>query len=220
MNPDNVDLKNPLSLEVILKDHLDNTVACSQKLSKLFANIEEPDPYIAEIKALEEKGDRLTADAYCALELLDYSEFIPMTEQFVQRLDDIVDGINNTARLIDICRPRKIEDSACEILSTLVSMIARLNVEITQYPANDLASVKACREELKMNEENADLIYHNWRRKQYRVLVLPLVDEANWTEILGILEQTTDAAYHAAVLLERKTRYRQRQYPESVPHFL
>jgi hypothetical protein len=79
MNANNVDLKKPLSLELILKDHLDNTVACGQMLSNLFANIEEPAPYIAEIKALEEKGDRLTADAYCVLELLDYFEFIVST---------------------------------------------------------------------------------------------------------------------------------------------
>jgi uncharacterized protein Yka (UPF0111/DUF47 family) len=90
-------------------------------------------------------------------------------------------------------------------------MIARLQMEIARYPENELASVRACRETLKVDEENADVIYHDWRKKQYRILVLPLVDEANWTEILGILEQTTDAAYHAAVLLERITRYRQRQ---------
>ena len=211
MHPNNVDLKKPLSLELILKDHLDNTVACGQMLSNLFANIEEPDPYIAEIKALEEKGDRLTADAYCALELLEYSEFIPMTEQFVQRLDDIVDGINNTARLIDICHPRQIENAAHDILSALLSMMGRLQIEVAQYPDNELASIRACCKTLKGSEENADVIYHDWRKKQRRVLVLSLIEENNWTEILGVLEQTTDAAYHAGLLLERIARYRQKQ---------
>jgi len=211
MNADNIDRQKPRSLEVIFKHHLDNTVECSQALSQLFSNLEEPDVYIAKVKHLEEKGDGLTAEAYYALELLPYSEFIHITEQFVKRLDDIADGLNNTARLIDICHPRKIEDAAGEILCTLLSMIARLQVEIARYPDNDLASVRACRETLKVNEENADAIYHDWRKKQYRILVLPLVDETNWTEILGILEQTTDSAYHASVLLERITRYRQRQ---------
>jgi hypothetical protein len=54
---------------------------------------------------------------------------------------------------------------------------------------------------LKQSEEAADFIYHDWRKKQHRILVLPLVDENNWTEILGVLEQTTDATYHAAVLV-------------------
>ena len=211
MNADNGDRQKPRSLETIFKDHLDNTVECGQVLSELFSNLEGPDPYIAKVKQLEERGDRLTAEAYYALELLAYSEFIHITEQFVKRLDDIVDGINNTARLIDICHPRNIEDAAHEILAILLSMIARLQTEIARYPENELASVRACREALKVNEENADVIYHDWRKKQYRILVLPLVDETNWTEILGILEQTTDAAYHAAVLLERITRYRQRQ---------
>ena len=207
---DDIDLQKPRLLDFILKDQLDNAVDCGQVLGQLFMNIESPDRYIAEIKRLEEKGDRLTAEAYSAIELLAYSEIIHMNEQFVQRLDDIVDGINNTSRLIDICRPRKIEDSAHEILSILLSMIGRLRDEIVRYPVNDLASVKDCRESLKRNEEAVDLIYHNWRKKQYRILVLPLVDEANWTEILGVLEHTTDSAYHAAVLLDRQTRYHQR----------
>lgn len=211
MNPDHSDRQNPRSLEIIFKDHLDNTVECGQVLSQLFSNLEEPAPFIAKVKHLEERGDELTAEAYSALELLVYSEFIHITEQLVKRLDDIVDGMNNTARLIDICHPRKIEDAAHEILSTLLSMIARLQMEIARYPENELESVRGCRETLKVGEENADVIYHDWRKKQYRILVLPLVDEANWTEILGILEQTTDAVYHAAVLLERITRYRQRQ---------
>lgn len=211
MNPDTVDRQKPRSLEMIFKDHLDNTVACGQVLSQLFSNLAEPDPYVAQVKHLEEKGDALTAEAYDALELLDYSEFVHVTEQLVQRLDDMVDGLNNTARLIDICHPRNIEDAAHEILSTLLSMIARLQIEMARYPENELASVKACREALKVSEENADVIYHDWRKKQYRIVVLPLVDETNWTEILGTLEQTTDAAYHAAVLLERITRYHRRQ---------
>lgn len=211
MNTDNGDHHPPRSLELIFKEHLDNTTECGEALSQLFSSLDDPEPHIAKVKHLEEKGDRLTAEAYNALELLDYSEFIHITEQFVKRLDDIVDGINNTARLIDICHPKKIEDEANEILSILLSMIAKLRMEVAQYPDNGLASVRACRETLKRSEEVADLIYHDWRKKQHRILVLPLVDENNWTEILGVLEQTTDAAYHAAVLLERTARYRQRQ---------
>lgn len=147
------------------------------------------------MKVFEEQGDALTAEAYRALEALPYAEFIHITEQFVKHLDDIVDGINDTAH---------------EILVTLLSMIARLQIELARFPENDYASVKVCREAIKRDEESADLINHNWRKKQYRILVLPLVDEANWTEILGTLEKTTDSACHAALLLERMTRYRLR----------
>ena len=211
MNTNNVDLQNSRSLEIIFKEHLDNTIECGQVLSQLFSNLDAPDLYIAQVKHLEEKGDRLTAEAFCALELLAYSEFIHINEQLVKRLDDIVDGINNTARLIDICHPRQIENAAHDILSALLSMIKSLQVEITQYPNNELESVRACCKTLKKEEENADVIYHDWRKKQRRVLVLSLIEENNWTEILGVLEQTTDAAYHAGLLLERIIRYRQKQ---------
>ena len=211
MTADNVDSQNSRPLEIIFKEHLDNTIECGKALSQLFLNLEQPDQYISEVKHLEEQGDRLTAEAYCSLELLTYSELIYITEQLVKRLDDIVDGINNTARLIDICHPRQIENAAHELLSNLVSMIEKLQMVIAQYPEIDLASIRMCCKTLKGNEENADLIYHEWRKKQRRVLVLSLIEENNWTEILGVLEQTTDAAYHAALLFERVARYRQKQ---------
>ena len=111
---------------------------------------------------------------------------------------------------LDICHPRQIENAAHEILSTLVSMIGRLQMEIAQYPDIELTSIRVCCKALKGSEENADLIYHEWRKKQRRVLVLSLIEENNWTEILGVLEQTTDAAYHTGLLLERIARYRQK----------
>lgn len=211
MTADIFDRPTSRPLKIIFKEHLDNTIECCQTLNQLFMNLDEPDPYVAKVKQLEEKGDKLTAESYCALELLTYSEFISTTEQFVNRLDDIIDGINNTARLIDICHPRQIENAAHEILSTLVSMLERLQTEISQYPENELASIRASCKALKGSEEIADLIYHNWRKEQRRVLLLSLIEENNWIEILGFLEQTTDAAYHAALLLERITRYRLKQ---------
>jgi len=199
------------SLEIVFKEHLDNTIECGRALHDLFLNLENPDPYIRKVKQLEEKGDRLTEEAYRALELPIYSEFVSITEQLIQRLDDIVDGINDTARLIDICQPRQIENAAHEILSILISMIEKLQIEMTQYPDIELPGIRVCCKTLKKSEENADLIYHEWRKKQRRVLVLSLIEENNWTEIMGVLEHTTDAAYHAGLLLERTARYRQKQ---------
>lgn len=92
MNTDNVAHPNSRSLEIIFKELLDNTIECGQALNQLFLNLKEPDQYITKVKQLEEKGDKLTAEAYCALELLTYSEFIHITEQLVKRLDDINDG--------------------------------------------------------------------------------------------------------------------------------
>ena len=199
------------ALQRIFKEQLKTAILCGDSLHALFLNLDSPDTPIAEVKRCEDKGDELTAEAYDALELMAYSDEVHITEQVIKRLDDIVDGMNNTARLIDICRPARMESAAQELLSTLLSMIARLVKEFDAYPATDLASLKSCREALKASEEEADAIYHDWRKKQHRVLVLPLVDEMSWTEILGVLEQTTDAVYHAAVLLERLHRCRQRK---------
>ncbi len=208
MNVKNSDFSASRSLETIFREHLENTVNCGDALDQLFRNLPDPETHINQVKHLEEIGDKLTAEAYRALELLNYSEQIRITEELVKRLDDIIDGINNTARLIDICQPRQIENAAHDILSNLISMIIRLQQEFARYPDNDSANLRICCKELKKNEEYADLVYHEWRKKQRRVLVLSLIEENNWTEILGVLEQTTDSVYHAALLLERLVRYR------------
>jgi len=211
MNVQHEALQDPRALETIFREHLDTTMEAGQILKQLFIDINQLDLYVGQIKRLEEKGDRLTAEAYQALELLPYNGFIPLIEQLVNRLDDIVDGINNTARIVDVCTPRVADDTAHELVSTLLSMIARLHEELALYPDSDLASARVCREILKRWEEKADLLNHSWRKTQRRLKSLPLVDESNWTEILGALEQTTDAAYHTALLLERLTKYRIRQ---------
>ena len=210
MNDDSLACDTPRYLEFIYKDHLDNTLECGQALSQLFSNLNEPDVYIERVKSLEEIGDKLTAEAYSALELITHLELNHLAELFIKRLDDIVDGMNDTARLIDICMPKRIEDAAMELTAILLSMLAMLNDEIAQYPNNELASITDSRQALKWREEKADLVYHEWRKLQRRSNTLPLVDEANWTEILGNLEQTTDATYHAMLLLERMVKCRLR----------
>jgi hypothetical protein len=211
MDTDHTAPQPPRELETLLRAHLDNTMACGQTLQRLFADITGFDAYVIQVKQREEQGDRLTAEAYQALEQLPPSEFAHLAEQLIKRLDDIVDGINDTARIVDVCAPRKTMPAAHELVNSLLAMIARLQQELAQYPGNDLASAKACRETLKGWEEKADQLYHEWRKTERRLSALPLVDESNWTEILGTLEQTTDAAYHAALLLERMTKYRWRE---------
>jgi len=197
-------------LQRIFIDQVDNILRCGHALSQVFLHLTDPEVFIVEVKRLEEHGDRLTAAAYHALQDAPYSELSHITEQFIRHLDDIADGINDTARSIDICRPKRIEPAGQELLATLLSMIERLQGEIADYPGNRLDSVRSCRETLKRLEENADALYHEWRKTQRRLSSLPLVDENNWTEILGTLEQTTDAGYHAVLSLERITKHRLR----------
>lgn len=198
------------ALETIFKAHFENSVTCSRVLHDLFSNLEEPAPYITQIKQLEEAGDQLAREAYSALELYEYSGFTLIIEDLVKRLDDIVDGFNKTAKLIDIFRTKHIEEAAYDILSEQQIMIERLQQEINVYPDNDLESLKACRKVLKEKEESVDIIYHEWRKKERRILELPLIEESNWTEIFAVLEQTTDDIYNTTIILEKIANHRQR----------
>lgn len=207
MNTDNLHLPETRSLSTIFREHLDNSAKCCQTLNDLFMDLDNPLTYIEKIKQLEEYGDKLTAEAYYSLDSLEYSELIRIIEELVKHLDDITDGLNNTARLIDICQPKQFEVAAHDILLDIKAMIEGLQTELHQFPDNNLASLRACCHLLKRYEENVDLIYHEWRKKQRRVLVLSLIEENNWTEILGVLEQMSDTVYHASLLLERSGRF-------------
>lgn len=198
-------------LESLLRQHLDNSIACGQELKRLFGHLDAPQAHIAEIRRMEEFGDRLTAEAHRALEDPPYSELIHLTQLWVKHLDDIIDGLNNTARVIDIFTPERAEPDAQRILAIILEMAARLSVEVWRYPGNNLDGVRDCREALKRWEEEADTIYHEWRKSHRRHSSLSLISELDWTEILGLLEATTDACYHSAVLLERITRHHLRQ---------
>lgn len=201
---------NTRPLEDIFREHLINSLKCNRLLHRLFGQPQEPLDLIGEIKHLEEYGDRLTADAYYTLDSYEYSGLIHFIEDLIKVLDDIVDGYNKTARLIDICRPIHIEAAAFEILAEQQLMITRLQTEIEGYPDNAPEALRACCNELKTKEERVDLIYHEWRKKERREQELSIIEEGNWTELFGILEQTADDIYHAALELERITRFRRK----------
>ncbi|MEW6037985.1 MAG: DUF47 family protein [Pseudomonadota bacterium] len=199
------------SLKKIFQDHLSCCVECGQVLERLFAELDVPETHIGLIRQLEEKGDALMREAYDALETAPYSELALLIQQFARHVDDILDGLNDTARVIDIFTPQQAETAALDLLAITLGMVRRLSAEMDHYPENALAGIKQCREELKASEASADLVYHEWRKSHRRYSTLSLLAESDWTEILGILEKTTDSCYHAALLLERITRYRLRQ---------
>ena len=196
------------SLGPVFREQLENALECGEALGQLFSTLHEPDETIARIKQLEERGDRLTLEAHNILDSLPYSENIQIIQQLVVHLDDIVDGMNNVARIVDIFTPTEPQETAHHLLETVLSMVEALRTEIEKYPDNDLAEVRACRAALKFSEEKADNLYHQWRKSHRRHGTLSLISETDWTEILGILEQTTDACYHGVLSLERITQYR------------
>lgn len=202
---------SPRSLALVFREHLDNTLECGRLLGQLFANLREPDALIARIKHLEEQGDGLTQEAHNILDSLPYSETLRIIQQLVHHLDDIVDGMNNVARIVDILTPTETQAAAHELLATVMAMVEELGKEIGKYPDNAWADVRECRAALKTWEERADGIYHQWRKAHRRHGSLSLIAEADWTEILGILEQTTDACYHSVLALERLAKYRSRE---------
>lgn len=194
-------------LAEIFQEHLGNSIACAVVLEHLFLNLRHPADHIARIKQLEEHGDRLTAEVYEVLASLPDSDLVQLTEQFARYLDDIIDGMNTTARTIDVFMPTSLEEAGQQLTDLIAAMVSRLLAEVQRYPANRLDDVRECRAELKRCEVTADTIYHEWRKDHRHHGRLSLRAETDWTELLGIMEQTTDACYHAVLTLERLTKH-------------
>lgn len=194
-------------LSEIFQEHLGNSIACALVLEQLFLNLQQPADHIARIKQLEEYGDRLTAEVYEVLASLPDSDLVQLTEQFAKFLDDIIDGMNTTARTIDVFMPTSLEEAGRQLTDLIAAMVSRLLAEVRRYPANHLDDVRECRAELKRCEVTADTIYHEWRKDHRHHGRLSLRAETDWTELLGIMEQTTDACYHAVLTLERLTKH-------------
>lgn len=194
-------------LAEIFQEHLGNSIACALVLEQLFLNLQQPADHIARIKQLEEHGDRLTAEVYEVLASLPDSDLVQLTEQFARYLDDIIDGMNTTARTIDVFMPTSLEEAGQQLTELIAAMVSRLLAEVQRYPANRLDDVRECRAELKRCEVTADTIYHEWRKDHRHHGRLSLRAETDWTELLGIMEQTTDACYHAVLTLERLTKH-------------
>lgn len=194
-------------LAEIFQAHLGNSIACAEELGQLFLNLQQPGSHIYQIKQLEEKGDQLTAEVYEVLASLPDSELVQLTEQFAKYLDDITDGMNTTARTIDVFMPTSLEEAGRQLTDLIAAMVSRLLAEVQRYPANCLDDVRDCRSALKRWEVAADTIYHEWRKDHRRRGRLSLRAETDWTELLGIMEETTDACYHAVLILERLTKH-------------
>jgi hypothetical protein len=58
--------------------------------------------------------------------------------------------------------------------------------------------------------DDLDVIYHEWLKTEHRLSTLLRVDESQWTELRDI-ERTTDACYHALLLLKGLTTSRREE---------
>ena len=141
--------------------------------------------------------DELTAEEDYSLEAPN-AEFRDLTAQCVRRLHEVAERITTAAQRVDSGMP-EIKTAALNF-STLLAMITRLQREIAEYRENEWVRGKVSRETLKGWVDHLDVIYREWRKTERRLSALLGVDESHWTD--RDIERTTDACYHALLLLK------------------
>lgn len=160
--------------------------------------------YYKQIKDLEREGDKLT---HLILDELGTTFITPFDREDIHALastmDDVIDGINSSAKRITIYNPRPISDSGKE-LSRLIQQeavyIGKAMDELETFRQKPAALRGYCNK-LHDIENQADDVYELFIKKLFEE-EKDCIELIKIKEIMHELEKTTDAAEHVGKILK------------------
>jgi predicted phosphate transport protein (TIGR00153 family) len=179
----------------------ENLHAAARGLRSLVAEFDRLDERVAEIQALEKRGDELDREIS---RRLDDAFVTPFDREdihdLVSRLDDVVDGIQAVAEtfvIYDVSQPTQEARRLTEILEEQSGalLIALRGLERLKGLDEPLASVHEL-------EHEADGLSRSAVARLFRETV-DAVEVVKWRDIYRVLEETIDAAEDAAEAIER-----------------
>lgn len=169
-------------------------------LRELFQNPGRLDELVTKIKAEEHAADALT---YEVMQRIDRSFVTPLDREDIHmlanRLDNVVDLMDGTARRCDMFRITEPRDSAIAIMDVLAkcaTVLARGVKDIKQPKA-----IHQVAREVKELEEEADALYSKAIADLFAGSPDPL-EVIKWKEILDNLEHAVDECEDVANVLE------------------
>lgn len=190
----------------ILKDMADVIVVASELMIECVQNNnhEKAIEYYKKIKEQEKKGDKLSNKIFDELN----STFITPFDRedihhLAEKLDDVTDYINSSAKRIVLYNPKELPASAVEVAKLIneggkciVKAVAELD-SLSKKPD----TIKQYCKELKVVENKADDVYENFlidlfENQKDAIEVIKL------KEIMSELEKATDAAEHVGKIIK------------------
>jgi uncharacterized protein len=192
--------RDPKFFELFIADG-DNLAAAARALNEMVDQYDRLDERVAEIQALEKRGDEIDGEITRKLEDAFVTPFDREDiHQLVARLDDVVDGIQAIAETFVIYRvPAPTPESR-----RLAAIIDSQGVELSQAlrKLDGLKDLERHFSAIHELENEADGLSRAAVAKLFRD-DLPPIDVIKWRDLYNDLEETIDAAEDAAEAMER-----------------
>jgi hypothetical protein len=184
--------------ELFIKDG-ENLLEAARKLEAMVATYDRLDERIAEIQALEKRGDEIDDEIARRLER---SFITPFDREdihmLVSRLDDVIDLMDGAARRYEMLHIKDVRPEGKELARVLAEAADHLQQAVAgiKKPAEVERQVGA----VKTLEEEADAIYEQAISALFANGGDPL-DVLRWKEMFDTLERTTDYCMRVAQVL-------------------
>jgi predicted phosphate transport protein (TIGR00153 family) len=159
-------------------------------LGQLFAEPQNRDRLVGEIKAVEHEADNLTHDVIARL---NKSFITPMDREDIYelatQLDNVIDLVDGTARRVVMFRITDSRESARRLSQVLVRAAKALELATTNI--KDMKTVIGRGREVKLLEEEGDAIYHEAVGALFAGTPDP-IEVIRWKEVYETLEIAID----------------------------
>ena len=193
--------KDPKFFELFVADG-DNLAESSAALKRMVDAYDRLDERVAEIQALEKRGDEIDREVRQKLEDAFITPFDREDiHELVARLDDVVDGIQATAETFVIYGIEQPTEEARQLSGLLTAQSDELVAALRKLDGlkdleGNLAAVHAL-------EKEADGLSRAAVARLFRDTSLPPIEVIKWRDLYIAFEDTIDAAEDAAEAMER-----------------
>lgn len=179
----------------------ENLLEAARKLEAMVASYDRLDERVAEIQALEKRGDQIGTEVAIRLERSFITPFDREDiHELVIHLDDVVDGIQAAAETFVIYGIEQPDDAVRQLVGILGGQAVELLAALTKLErGRDLATHLATVHDL---EHQADGLSRAAIGRLFRGGLDPL-EVIKLRDLYRLLEETIDAAEDAAEVIER-----------------
>lgn len=186
--------------DLFIKDG-ENLLEAARKLEAMVAGYDRLDERVAEIQALEKRGDQIGTEVAIRLERSFITPFDREDiHELVIHLDDVVDGVQAVAETFVIYRIEQPDDAVRQLVGILGGQAVELLAALTKLEhRRDLATHLATVHDL---EHQADGLSRAAIGRLFRGGLDPL-EVIKLRDLYRLLEETIDAAEDAAEVIER-----------------
>lgn len=182
----------------LLKELSEILLSASKELreSVNHSSAEERTEYYKRIKDLERQGDKL---AHRIFDELGTTFITPFDREDIHNLasniDDVLDGINSSAKRIAIYNPRPISDSGKELCSIIMQGAEQIDLAMNELESfrKNPESLTQCCKTLHDLENHGDDVYEHFIIKLFEE-EKDSIEIIKIKEIMHELERTTDSA--------------------------